>query len=119
MKYSQLFFGFLFVTASYAISSAQHIKFSQAERTIIRLQDNRQGIDTIASYLDSKDEKVAWRAAIALANIKDSGSRPVLVSRLLKETRHEVIDGIAFALGVLGADEKSYSALVKKTETVV
>src|SRR5436190_2277812 len=111
MKYSQLFFGFLFVTASYAISSAQHIKFSQAERTIIRLQDERRGIDTIARYLDSKDEKVAWRAAIALANIHDSTSRAPLIARIIKENRHQVIDALSFALGVLGPNPEAYRAI--------
>lgn len=100
-------------------SFAQRIKFSPAERTIIRLQDERRGIDTIASYLDSKDEKVAWRAAVALANIKDSASRPVLINRLSKEMRPLVIDGIAFALGILGSDEKSFNVLLKKCESTV
>lgn len=107
---------FLFVASLlHSPSSAQHVKFSQAERTIIRLQDERRGIDTIARFLDSKDEKVAWRAAIALANIHDTNSRPVLLSHLAKETCQSVIDGVAFALGVFGADETSYNALVKKS----
>src|ERR1700730_12873381 len=99
MKYTRSVFALLLVIALHSASFAQHIKFSEAERTIIRLQDERRGIDTIARYLDSKDEKVAWRAAIALANIKDSSSRKTLITHLSKETRKDVTDAIAFALG--------------------
>ena len=119
MKLTRIILFSFAISLLHSSSFAQHITFSPAERTIIRLQDNRRGIDTIASYLESKEVKAAWRAAIALANIKDSTSRPVLLNRLTKETRPLVIDGIAFALGVLGPDEKSYNALVKKTETSV
>ncbi len=96
------------------LSFAQHIKFSDAERTIIRLQDERRGIDTITRYLDSKEENVAWRAAIALANIADTTTRHTLILHLSKETRQDVIDGIAFALGVLGPDKEAAEALLEK-----
>ncbi len=102
---------FLVVLFFHSLSFAQHVKFSEAERTIIRLQDERRGIDTITRYLDSKDEKVAWRTAIALANIHDTNSRHVLIRALGKETRPYVIDGIAFALGVLGPNAVSANAI--------
>lgn len=113
MKYTCIVFFLLTLCLLHSTSFAQHIKFSQAERTIIRLQDERRGVDTIARYLDSKDEKVAWRAAIALANIHDTNSRPALISHLAKETRPYVIDGIAFALGVLGPNALSANAIIE------
>src|SRR5579872_2562926 len=103
----------LLLLLPFAASVSAHVKFSEAERTIIRLQDERRGIDTIAHFLDSKDGKVAWRAAIALANIGDTSSRRALVRQLSKEIRPQAIQGIVFALGVLGVDQVSYTALKK------
>src|ERR1700730_13217142 len=114
MKYTRSVFALLLVIALHSASFAQRIKFSQAERTIIRLQDERRGIDTIASYLDSKDEKVAWRAAIALANIKDTNSRSILIKQILKEVRPSVLNAIAFALGVMGPDIHSLESILDK-----
>ncbi|MEI8135124.1 MAG: peptidylprolyl isomerase [bacterium] len=96
--------------------SRSHVKFSDAERMIIRLQDERRGIETIAKFLDAKEEKVAWRAAVALANIGDTNSRVPLIARLNREARPYVIDGIAFALGVLKSNKNSYAALLKCAE---
>jgi cyclophilin family peptidyl-prolyl cis-trans isomerase/HEAT repeat protein len=110
MKHTCIFFILSVVFLLHSTATA-HIKFTEAERTIIRLQDERRGIDTIEKFLDSKDEKVAWRAAIALANIHDTTSRGSLVAHLAKETRPYVIDGIAFALGVLGPDAISANAI--------
>lgn len=114
MKYTRPFFLSLFVFSFVSLSFAQHLKFSAAERTIIRLQDDRHGIDTIASYLDSKDEKAAWRAAVALANIHDTASRPALIRQFKKEKRQYVSDALAFALGALGPNTEVYRALSEK-----
>jgi cyclophilin family peptidyl-prolyl cis-trans isomerase len=114
MKYNRIIFVLFLVCSVHSLLYA-HVKFSEAERTIIRLQDERRGVDTIIKYLASPDEKVAWRAAIALANIGDTTSRTALVKRLAKETRPLVIDGIAFALGVLGPDAMSSNGLIEKT----
>ena len=112
MTYIRLQISFFLLLYFCSLVSAQ-VKFSDAERTIIRLQDERRGIDTISRYLDSKDEKIAWRAAIALANIKDSTSVKTLLSHLTKEKRQYVIDAIAFALGVFGPNQQAYKALSK------
>ena len=111
----------LFLLCFESVSFAQLIKFTEPERRIIRLQDERQGADSILYYLDSKDEKVAWRAAIALANIKDSSARSGLLKRLMKENRPGVLDAIAFALGVIGPDAivfKELSELAEKYPSI-
>ncbi len=95
--------------------SAQGVKFSKEEKTIIELQDKRTGIDEIAKYLSSPNEKIAWRAAVALGNIGDTTARPILIKRLPAEKRELVSDAIVFSLGVLGANSKSYKAVADAT----
>ncbi len=92
---------------------AQKVRFNTEERRVIELTDSRTGQTEIAGFLSSKNEKVAWRAAIGLANIADSNSRPVLLEHLSSESRPYVRDAIAFALGILGPNEKAYEALRK------
>jgi cyclophilin family peptidyl-prolyl cis-trans isomerase/HEAT repeat protein len=94
-----------------------YVHFSPEEKKIIELQDKRTGVDEIATYLSSSNEKVAWRAAIALGNIADTTARPFLRKALEKENRKYVIDGIAYALGLLGVDGQSYSALSAKANS--
>ncbi len=95
---------------------AQGVKFSKEEKTIIELQDKRTDIDEIAKYLSSPNEKVAWRAAVALGNIGDSTARPILIKRLAAEKRELISDAITFALGILGANTKSFKAVATATE---
>ncbi|MDP4231606.1 MAG: HEAT repeat domain-containing protein, partial [Bacteroidota bacterium] len=114
MKYFLILLSLAFVLSHSSDAFAQRIRFSEEERTIIRLQDDRHGIDTIARYLDSKNEKVAWRAAIALANIRDTSARSDLVNQLAKERRPSVFAAIAFALGVMGPDLRSFEALLQR-----
>ncbi|MEP7233969.1 MAG: HEAT repeat domain-containing protein, partial [Ignavibacteriota bacterium] len=97
-------------------STAQKTLFDESERTIIRLQDDRRGVDTIVQYLSSPKAKVAWRAAIALANIKDTTTRKPLIAHLKKENPPSVSEAIEFALGVLGPNAEVFKALSTFTE---
>jgi cyclophilin family peptidyl-prolyl cis-trans isomerase/HEAT repeat protein len=112
MRYSPIIF-FILCALSLQTTSFAHVKFGADERTIIRLQDERRGIDTIEHFLNSKEEKVTWRAAIALANIADTSARSALIHQLNQDIRPKALEGIEFALGVLGPDKRSYDALLK------
>jgi HEAT repeat protein len=90
---------------------AQGVKFSPIERKLIEWTDAREHTDSIVSYLRHSDEKIAWRAAIGLANIQDSLTRPPLIKALREEKRESIQDAIAFALGCLGPNEASANAI--------
>ncbi|HET6512138.1 MAG TPA: HEAT repeat domain-containing protein, partial [Candidatus Kapabacteria bacterium] len=90
---------------------AQGVKFSPIERKLIEWTDAREHTDSIVSYLRHSDEKIAWRAAIGLANIQDSLTRPPLIKALREEKRESIQDAIAFALGCLGPNEAAANAI--------
>src|ERR1051325_7892011 len=87
------------------------VHFSKEERRIITLTDERRGVDTIASYLNSSNTRVAWRAAIGLANIGDTTVREKLLHDYEAESRDSVRDAEAFAIGMLGPNDQAYHNL--------
>jgi peptidylprolyl isomerase len=89
------------------------VKFSPLERRLIQMTDERRNADSLAMFLASNDEKVAWRAAWGIANIGDTTVRPQIIARLGKETRPTIVDVIAWALGTLGENSEAYEALAK------
>jgi HEAT repeat protein len=105
------FYAILFVLVS-SLQSDAKVTFSPLERKIIQWTDERRHTDSITLYLAHRDENVAWRAAWGLANIEDSTSRPKLISAIAKEARVPVVNGIAFAIGVLGPSKQSYNTLM-------
>jgi peptidylprolyl isomerase len=96
-----------------ASNSFAKVKFSPSERKLITWADERRNADSCAMFLSDKDPNVAWRAAWAIANIEDSTSRPKLIASIIKEDRQVPLDGIAFALGVLGDNKEAYQTLLK------
>ncbi len=91
------------------------VKFSADERRIITITDERRDADSLLPYLTSPIAKVARRAAIGIGNIGDTSIRPALLKYFLSEQRDSVADAEAFALGMLGPDEKTYRALTEAT----
>ena len=94
-----------------AISAQVH--FSPDERRIITITDERRDADSLLPYLTSPTIKVAWRAAIGIANIGDTSIRPALLQYFLSELRDSVSDAEAFALGMLGPDNTTYQSLTE------
>ncbi len=107
----------LLVLFFHAESFAGKVKFSALERKLIIMADERRNADSLAMFLADKDANVAYRAAIGIANIEDTSVRPQLIARLAKEGRPNVLDAIAFALGVLGENNEAYKALIKVSAT--
>lgn len=102
----------LFLAAlSLSTARAQRVTFSPEERRVITIADERRNPDSLLIYLSSANERVAWRAAIGLANLGDTLTRQGLIGRLKKEKRNDVRDAIAFALGVLGPNASVFDAL--------
>ncbi len=93
-----------------APASAQ-VHFSTEERRIITITDERRDADSLLGYLTSGSTRVACRAAIGIGNIGDTSVRPALLNSFLAERRDSVADAEAFALGLLGPDEKTCQAL--------
>jgi cyclophilin family peptidyl-prolyl cis-trans isomerase/HEAT repeat protein len=91
------------------------VKFSTDERRIITITDERRDPDSLLPYLTSNSIRVAWRAAIGIGNIGDTSIRPALLKYFLAEHRDSVADAEAFALGLLGTDEKTCQALTEAT----
>lgn len=91
------------------------VKFSPLERRLIQITDERRNADSLAMYLSSNDEAIAWRAAWGIANIGDTSVRPQLIARLAKETRPAIIDAVAWSLGTLGENAAVYDALRRLT----
>jgi cyclophilin family peptidyl-prolyl cis-trans isomerase/HEAT repeat protein len=85
------------------------------ERRIITITDERRDADSLLPYLTSSSIRVAWRAAIGIGNIGDTSIRTALLKYFLSERRDSVADAEAFALGLLGPDEKTYQALTEAT----
>lgn len=101
----------VFIT-SFVHQTDAKVTFSPLERKIIQWTDERRNADSIALYLTHKDPNVAWRAAWGLANIEDSSARVKLIQAIAKEERPAPLDGMAFALGVLGESKQSYQSLI-------
>ena len=112
MKLFDKVFVILVLIASFAHQVGAKVTFSPLERKIIQWTDERHNADSIALYLTHKDPNVAWRAAWGLANIEDSSARPKLIQAIAKEERPAPLDGMAFALGVLGQSKQSYQSLM-------
>ena len=106
---SLCFIALICVSSSYA----QKIKFNATERKLITIIDERRNADSLAMYLADKNTDIAYRAAIGIANLEDTSVRPQLIARLAKETRPQVIDAIALALGILGANAEANKTLMK------
>jgi cyclophilin family peptidyl-prolyl cis-trans isomerase/HEAT repeat protein len=91
----------LAVCSFWSTLSAQ--KLSPGEREILRLQDERSlGDGKLVSYLQNKDRRLRFRAAIALANIQDTSTVGSLVP-LLRDQDQRVRTATAFALGQIGS----------------
>jgi cyclophilin family peptidyl-prolyl cis-trans isomerase/HEAT repeat protein len=97
-------------------ASAQH-HFTDAERRIITLVDEQRATDSVAMYLGDKNPDVAWRAAVGLANLRDTTARLSLIAALRSETRDTVRNAVAFALGILGPNANAATALAEATHT--
>lgn len=102
---------FVLSIASIATVASSQVHFGKEERRIITLADERRAADTIASYLTSPNTRVAWRAAIGLANIGDTTTREVLRHAYENEKRDSVRDAEAFALGMLGPNDAVYRSI--------
>ncbi len=88
------------------------VHFNEDERRIITLTDERRDADSLLPYLTSSNPRVAWRAAIGLANIGDTTVRDALIARFREEQRDSVADAEAFALGMLGPNGIALDALL-------
>ncbi|HET6402792.1 MAG TPA: peptidylprolyl isomerase [Candidatus Kapabacteria bacterium] len=88
------------------------VTFNRDERRIITITDERRDADSLLPYLTNANTRTAWRAAIGIGNIGDTTVRAALVQAFLAEMRDSVSEAEAFALGLLGPDEKTYQALV-------
>jgi cyclophilin family peptidyl-prolyl cis-trans isomerase/HEAT repeat protein len=75
---------------------------STEEREILMLQDQRSlGMGKLVSYLTHEQERLRYRAAIALANLQDTSTVRPLVQALSDEAP-QVRAAAAFALGQIG-----------------
>lgn len=84
-----------------ADASAQ--KLSKDEREILWHQDQRSLSDSVlARYARHKEARIRSRAALALANIQDTSSLPILVP-LLADRFSDVRAAAAFAIGQIGS----------------
>jgi cyclophilin family peptidyl-prolyl cis-trans isomerase/HEAT repeat protein len=96
-------------------ASAQSVKFSPLERKLITWTDTRDGADSLVAYLRHKDEQIAWRAAIGLANIQDTTKREAIIQAMREERRDNVTDAMCFALGCMGPNEAAGNAVLFQT----
>lgn len=112
MKLFYKVFVVLAFVGSFAHQTDAKVTFSSLERKIIQWTDERHNADSVVLYLTHKDPSVAWRAAWALANMEDSSARSKLIQAIAKEERPVPLDGMAFALGVLGQSKQSYQTLM-------
>lgn len=90
---------------------AQQIRFSPIERKLIEWTDTREHADSLLAYVRHPDEKIAWRAAVGLANLQDTLTRPQIITALREDRRERVQDALAFALGCLGVSDAASSAI--------
>lgn len=113
MTFQRIFFAVV-CTLLLSVSSAysQQITFSPLERKVIEWTDARESPDSLIAYLRHSDEKVAWRAAIGLANLQDTNTREAIIRALREENRSSVQDAMAFALGCLGPNEAAGNTLL-------
>src|ERR1017187_7666200 len=103
---SHSIFSALLCAWAFAPARAQ-VHFNAEERRIITITDERRDADSLLDYLASPDQIMARRAAIGIGNIGDTSVRGPLLQLFLKEDRDSVGDGEAFALGLLGPDERT------------
>ena len=89
------------------------VHFNEDERRIITITDERRDADSLVQYLTSSNARVAWRAAMGLANIGDTTVRAALISRMREEKRDTVADAEAFAIGMLGPNEECMKSLMQ------
>ncbi len=110
---------FLFLMLGTLVVRAQTrpLRFSDDERRIITITDERRDADSLLPYLTNTNARTAWRAAIGLGNIGDSSVRDALLAAFLAEPRDSVADAEAFALGLLGPSENVNRALQSATTT--
>ncbi len=114
--FSLMFLWSIFCITGVSLSSVSpQVHFSPDERRIITITDERRDADSLLPYLNSTTIKVAWRAAIGIGNIGDTSVRPALLKYFLAEQRDSVGDAEAFALGMLGHNEKTFQVLTKAT----
>ena len=99
----------------FSIPARAQVTFNRDERRIITITDERRDADSLLPYLASENTRTAWRAAIGIGNIGDTTVRAALLSAFLSERRDSVADAEAFALGLLGPDEKTNEALLNAT----
>lgn len=93
-------------------ANSQPVTFSPLERKLIEWTDSRDRQDSLILYLRHENEKIAWRAAIGLANIQDTTTREAIIKALREEKRALVQDAMSFALGCLGPNEASGNTLL-------
>lgn len=98
-------------TVGITTARGQH-HYSDAERRIITLVDEGRAADSVAMFLRDRNPDVAWRAAVGLANLRDTTVRSALIAAVRSEKRDTVRDAAAFALGVLGPNPSAAAALV-------
>jgi cyclophilin family peptidyl-prolyl cis-trans isomerase/HEAT repeat protein len=108
------------IVGVYSIQFAQFI--SPKEREILQLQDQRSlGEGKLVSYLRDGNERLRYRAAIALANIQNPATIETLAISM-KDPSNKVRAAAAFALGQIGsqqADEALLSAVSKEKDAMV
>jgi cyclophilin family peptidyl-prolyl cis-trans isomerase len=113
-------FCFALIVCVYSVHYAQPI--STEEREVLQLQDQRSlGDGKLVSYLRNGNEKLRYRAAIALANIQNPATIEALIISM-GDSSSKVRAAVAFALGQIGslqADEMLLSVVTKEKDTMV
>src|SRR5579883_94196 len=112
MKY--LLSSLIIILASGQLAHAQ-LRFSADERRVITITDERRDADSLIPYLTSSNVRLARRAAIGIGNIGDTTIRTILLEQFQNEHRDTVADAEAFALGLLGPNERVVSGLLQAT----
>jgi peptidylprolyl isomerase len=92
----------LFIALALTPVLALSQKLSEAEREILKLQDQRSlGGGTLTAFLADKDPQLRLRALLALANFQDTTTVSTVAS-LLNDPDGKVREAAAFALGQIG-----------------
>lgn len=72
---------------------------------IVILEDQRCSVPEIAPYLESPSLLVRYRAALALARLRDESAIPLIAKQLEFETDVTIVEVLLFALGQIGNKE--------------